>query len=96
MKHLPYNTYRPRSSPKSTQDAGVDIADWGYTIVVLIVMFVLIAALMPTLMTALSDYNTTESTIGTILESLVPILIGLALLLLVVAVLLKKSKEGAI
>lgn len=95
MKIEPYDP--PLVRPKDKR-GDLNISDWGYTIVVLIVMFILIAALMPTLATALTDYNATEPIIGTILETLVPILIGLALLLLVVATLLKKSgsKGGGI
>lgn len=81
-------------SLRKDKAGALDASDWGMTIVALIVVVILVAALMPTLASALTDYNATESTIGAILVTLIPILIGLALLLVAVTVLLGKAKGG--
>ncbi len=77
---------------KVNTKAGIDVADWGMTVVLLIVLFILIGALMPILVSTLADYAGNETVIGPVLETLVPILVSIALLLVAVLILLKKAK----
>ncbi len=78
----------------SNHRAAIDVSEWGMTIVLLIVLFILVGALMPTMITTLTDYAGNETVLGPVLQTLVPILISVAMLLVAVVVLLAKAKEA--
>ncbi len=82
-----------RQSLRSNHQADIDVADWGMTIVLLIVLIILVGALLPTLVSTLADYAGNETVLGPVLETLVPILVSVAMLLVAVVVLLAKARE---
>src|SRR3972149_9698456 len=63
---------------------GMDVGHWTSLIIGAIGLLIVVAALMPTLVNALEDYNATDATIGPVLVVLVPVLIGVAILLVFV------------
>ncbi len=83
-----------RKSLRTNRRADIDVSDWGMTIVLLIVLFILVGALMPTMITTLTDYAGNETVLGPVLQTLVPILVSVAMLLIAVVVLLAKAREG--
>lgn len=73
---------------------GLDPGQWGATIIMVIVVVILVTALMGTLVTYLGYFAENETTIGPVVELLVPILISLGILLAAVAALLKYKGTG--
>lgn len=65
-------------------DLGLDVGKWAALFIGIMVLFLVVAALFPSLTDALTDYNATEPVFGAVLIVIVPILIGAGLLLLVV------------
>jgi hypothetical protein len=61
---------------------------WTYKIIAFVVLVVIVGALFPTLTDALADYAANETTFGPVLETIVPLLIGVGILLVGVAMFL--------
>ena len=79
---------------KLSETGSLDAAEWATLFVSVVVLVLIIAALFPVLTTALGDYATNETTFGPILVVVVPLVIGAAILLGIVAVFLGKAKAG--
>ncbi len=83
---------------KMSQDIsaiGTDtVSSWVLMIVLFIALFIIVAALIPELTSALASYAGNETTFGPILETIVPLLVGIGLLLLAITVFLSKAKQG--
>ena|SRR3990170_8598160 len=79
---------------KLSTEGSLDAAEWATLFVGVVVLVLIIAALFPVLTTALGDYATNETTFGPILVVVVPLVIGAAILLGIVAVFLGKAKAG--
>lgn len=82
--------------PKSFRmnDAGeLDPGMWAGLFVSVVILVLIVAALFPTLTTALTNYAGNETTFGPILVIVVPLVIGAAILLGIVAVFLGKAKN---
>ena len=79
---------------KLSETGSLDAAEWATLFVGVVVLVLIIAALFPVLTTALVDYATNETTFGPILVVVVPLVIGAAILLGIVAVFLGKAKAG--
>jgi len=73
---------------------GMDVGHWTGLIIGAIVLLIVVAALMPTLVSSLEDYNATDPTIGPVLVVLVPVLIGVAILLVFVYGFLPSRRQG--
>ncbi len=70
-----------------------DVKSWVLIIVLFIALFIIVAALLPELTTSLTSYAGNETTFGPILQTIVPILIGVGLLLLAIGAFLGKAKS---
>lgn len=74
------------------RDPGLDIKAWILVVVYTIVLLLVVAKLFPQLVIALAEYNSSDpSGFGAILQSLTPILIGVAILIVLVVYLLKQA-----
>lgn len=75
--------------------ASLDPSAWGYTVVMVIVVIILITALMGTLTTWLGYYAANETALGGVVQTIVPILISVAIILSVVVGLLSyRGRKG--
>lgn len=70
---------------------GLNPGSWAFTVIMIIVVVLIVAALMGTLVTSLGSYAGNETTFGPILVTLVPLLIGAGMLLVIVASVLPKK-----
>lgn len=68
---------------------------WVGVVIGAVVLFAVVAAIFPTLTTALNDYATAEPTFGPVIETLVPLLLGAAILLGIVYVFMGRKQTGA-
>lgn len=75
---------------RGTLDAG----EWTYLFVAVVVLVLIVAALFPVLTGALGDYAANETIFGPILQIIVPLVIGAAILLGIVTVFLAKARGG--
>ncbi len=62
-------------------DPGMNVGHWVYVVVAAMVLVIVVSALFGPLSTALGNYAANETTFGPILQTLVPILIGVGILL---------------
>jgi len=62
-------------------DPGMNVGAWVGLIVGAIVLLIIVAALLPSLGNALKSYAGNETTFGPVLQTIVPLLIGVAILL---------------
>lgn len=67
---------------------------WASLFVGVVILVLIVAALFPVLSNALSSYAGNETTFGPILVIVVPLVIGAAILLGIVAVFLGRTKGG--
>ena len=72
---------------------GMDVKRWTGLIIGAMVLLIIVAALFGPLNTALADYAANETTFGPILQTLVPILIGVGILLAFVGAFLYLKEE---
>lgn len=72
---------------------GLDVGRWVYVIVGAMVLVIVVAALFGPLTDALADYAANETTFGPILQTIVPILIGVGILLAFVAAFLLRRRS---
>jgi len=71
----------------------LDPGMWAGLFVSVVILVLIVAALFPTLTTALTNYAGNETTFGPILVIVVPLVIGAAILLGIVAVFLGKARN---
>lgn len=79
---------------KLSSEGSLDAGEWATLFVSVVVLVLIIAALFPVLTGALTSYGQNETTFGPILVIVVPLVIGAALLLGIVAVFLGKARGG--
>ena len=77
-----------------TGDPGLDPGKWVYVVLMVIVLVLIVAALLPTLTTSLASYAANETTFGPVLETLVPLVVGAAILIAIVVGLLVMARRG--
>jgi sterol desaturase/sphingolipid hydroxylase (fatty acid hydroxylase superfamily) len=78
-----------RTDERGELDPGM----WAGLFVSVVILVLIVAALFPTLTTALTNYAGNETTFGPILVIVVPLVIGAAILLGIVAVFLGKARN---
>jgi len=71
---------------------GLDVGAWTGLVIAAMITVIVVGALFGPLTTALADYAGNETTFGPILQTLVPILIGVGILLAFVAAFLPRLK----
>lgn len=71
---------------------GLNPGAWVAIFIGVVVLLLIVAALFPTLTGALTDYAGNETTFGPILQVIVPLVIGAAILLGIVFVFLGRTK----
>lgn len=76
-------------------DPGMSVGGWTGRIVGALILVIIVAALFGPLNTALTNYAANETTFGPILQTLVPILIGVGILLAFVGMFLPAFKGKA-
>lgn len=74
-------------------DPGMNVGHWVYIVIAAMVLVIVVAALFGPLTTALTNYADNETTFGPILQTLVPILIGVGILLAFVVTFLPRAKK---
>lgn len=74
-------------------DPGMDVGHWVYIVIAAMILVIVVAALFGPLTTALGNYAANETTFGPILQTLVPILIGVGILLAFVVTFLPRAKK---
>jgi len=74
-------------------DPGMNVGHWVYIVVAAMILVIVVAALFGPLTTALGNYADNETTFGPILQTLVPILIGVGILLAFVVTFLPRAKK---
>lgn len=79
---------------RANTDGSLDPGEWAYLFVTVVVLVLIIAALWVILQTALASYAENETVFGPILVTVVPLVIGAALLLGIVGVFLGKARGG--
>lgn len=76
--------------------AEINVGAWTGFIIGVVVLFIVAAALLPTFLDSLTDYdNATTDPIGAVIPVLGPILLSVALLFVLIGVLLKRGMENA-
>lgn len=74
-------------------DLGMNVGNWVYLVIAAMILLIVVAALFGPLTDALADYAANETTFGPILQTIVPILIGVGILLAFVVVFLPRRKS---
>jgi len=90
MKQVYLPTLREDEAGASSLNPGV----WASLFVGVVILVLIVAALFPVLTSALGDYAANETTFGPILVIVVPLVIGAAILLGIVAVFLGRARGG--
>ncbi len=82
---------------KSLKDtmAAVSVGALLTVILLVMVLVLVVGAILPTVTSSLTSYKKNETTFGPILYTLVPILIGAAILIVIVRELIPSGKRGA-
>jgi hypothetical protein len=78
---------------RTDEHGDLDPGMWAGLFVSVVILVLIVAALFPVLTTALANYAGNETTFGPILVIVVPLVIGAAILLGIVAVFLGKTKS---
>jgi hypothetical protein len=73
---------------------GMNVSKWVYVVVLAMVLLIVVAALFGPLNDALADYAENETTFGPILQTIVPILIGVGILLAFVGAFLGYTRRA--
>lgn len=89
-------THRNRLSLRRNEQGSLDPGEWAYLFITVVVLVLIVAALWVLLQSALASYAANETTFGPILVTVVPLVIGAALLLGIVGVFLGKARGGGI
>ena len=71
----------------------MNVGNWVYLVIAAMILLIVVAALFGPLTDALADYAANETTFGPILQTIVPILIGVGILLAFVVVFLPRRKS---
>lgn len=71
-----------------------DAYSWTYKIIGFLVLVIIVGALFGPMNDALADYAANETTFGPVLQTLIPILVGVGVLLVAVAMFLGSRRDG--
>lgn len=83
-----------RKDIRGDPGSGLDLGKWIYVIVGVMVLVIVVSALLGPLNTQLRGYALNDTTFGPVLKTLVPILIGAAILIAIVAALIVRRRGG--
>jgi len=72
---------------------GLSVGHWTGLVISAMIMLIVVGALFTPLLDALADYAANETTFGSILQTVVPILVGVGMLLVFVYAFLPRGQE---
>jgi len=79
---------------RNDEHGDMDVGGWVGVVIGAVVLLIVVAALFGPLTDALASYATNETTFGPIIQTLVPILIGVGILLAFVGAFLYGKRTG--